>query len=81
MTEVVGKTCRLLALLWASMFSVLLILMVAFPDQTPAINALWLMQLAVIVIWAALYCLRGLVVVSAGVEDRKTTAYGKQSKV
>ena len=63
------------------MFSVLLILMVAFPDQTPAINALWLMQLAVIVIWAALYCLRGLVVVSAGVADRKITAYGKQSKV
>ena len=81
MTEVVGKTCRMLALLWASMFSVLLILMVAFPDQTPAINALWLMQLAVFGIWAALYCLRGLVVVSAGVEDRKTTASGKQSKI
>ena len=81
MTEVVGKTCKLLALLWASMFSMLLLLMVAFPDQKPAINALWLMQLAVIGIWAAFYCLRGLVVVSAGVVDRKNTAYAKQPKI
>ena len=81
MTAFVNTTCRMLALLWASLFSVLLIVMVAFPDRTPVINALWLMQLAVIGIWAALYCLRGLVVVSAGVADRKTTAYRKQSKV
>ncbi len=81
MTAFVNTTCRMLALLWASLFSVLLIVMVAFPDRTPVINALWLMQLAVIGIWAALYCLRGLVVVSAGVADRKTTAYRKQSKI
>ena len=81
MPKVVGKTCRMLAFSWAALFSVLLIVMVAAPDQTPVINALWLMQLAVIGIWAALYCLRGLVVVSAGVADRKTTAYGKQSKI
>ena len=81
MTEVVSKTCRLLALLWAALFSVLLIMMVAFPDQTPVINGLWLVQLAVIGIWAAFYCLRGLVVVSAGVVDRKNTAYAKQPKI
>ena len=81
MTAFVNRTCRLLALLWASLFSVLLIVMVAFPDRTHVINALWLMQLTVIGIWAALYCLRGLVVVSAGVADRKTTAYRKQSKI
>ena len=81
MTEVVRKTCRLLALLWAAFFSVLLIVIVAFPAQTPVINGLWLLQLAVMGIWAALYCLRGLVVVSAGVVDRKNTAYAKRSKI
>jgi hypothetical protein len=40
-----------------------------------------LLQLAVMGIWAALYCLRGLVVVSAGVVDRKNTAYAKRSKI
>ena len=81
MIRVVSKTCKMLALLWAALFSVLLIMMVAFPDQTPVINGLWLVQLAVIGIWAAFYCLRGLVVVSAGVVDRKNTAYSKQPKI
>lgn len=81
MPRVVGRACRMLAVLWAALFSVLLIVMVAAPGQTPVVNGLWLMQLAVIGIWATLYCLRGLVVVSAGVVDRKNTAYAKQPKI
>ena len=81
MIRVVSKTCKMLALLWTALFSVLLIMMVAFPNQTPIISGLWLVQRVVIGIWAASYCLRGLVVVSAGVVDRKNTAYAKQPKI
>ena len=80
MTAFVNATCRILALLWASLFGVLLILMVAFPDAKPAINVLWIMQLAVIGVWATLYCLRGFAIVAAGVVDRKKTAYAEQPR-
>jgi multidrug efflux pump subunit AcrB len=79
-TAFVNTTCRMLALLWASLFSVLLILMVAFPDAKPVINVLWIIQLAVIGVWATLYCLRGFAIVSAGVVDRKKTAYSEQRR-
>ena len=66
---------KALALLWASVFCVLVILFVAIPDEVALINALWLAQISLICLWAILYCVRGAVFVGEGVAERKKATY------
>ena len=71
MTVITNKMLKALALLWASVFFVLIILFAAIPDEGALINALWRAQISLIGLWAILYCVRGAVFVSEGVAERK----------
>ena len=75
MTVITRKILKALSLLWASVFCVLIILFVAIPDEGALINALWVAQIALIGLWAILYCVRGAVFVGEGVAERKKTTY------
>lgn len=75
MTVITSKMLKALALLWASVFCVLIILFVAIPDEGALINALWRAQISLIGLWAILYCVRGAVFVSEGVAERKKATY------
>jgi len=80
MMAITNKMLRALALGWASVFCVLTILFVAIPDGGALINTLWVAQIALVGLWAVLYCIRGAVFVSAGVADRKKVAYRNTSR-
>ena len=54
MTVITNKFLKALALVWVSVFSVLIILFIAIPDERALINALWGAQMAVIGLWAVL---------------------------
>ena len=73
MTTITNKMLKALALVWASVFCVLIILFVVIPDEGALINTLWLAQIALIGLWAILYCVRGAVFVGEGVAERKKT--------
>ena len=75
MTVITKKMLKALALLWASVFCVLIILFVAIPDEGALINALWRAQISLIGLWAILYCVRGAVFVSEGIAERKKATY------
>ena len=75
MTVITNKVLKALALLWASVFFALIILFVAIPDEGALINTLWLAQIALIGLWALLYCVRGAVFVGEGVAERKKATY------
>lgn len=75
MTVITNKMLKALALLWASVFFVLIILFAAIPDEGALINALWRAQISLIGLWAILYCVRGAVFVSEGVAERKKATY------
>jgi len=80
MTVITNKFLKALAQVWVSVFSVLIILFIATPDERALINALWGAQMAVIGLWAVLYCIRGVMFVGEGVAERKKTAYPKTSR-
>lgn len=75
MTVITSKMLKALALLWASVFCVLIILFVAIPDEGVLINALWVAQIALIGLWAILYCVRGAAFVGEGIAERKKATY------
>ena len=75
MAVITKKMLKALALLWASVFCVLIILFVAIPDEGALINALWRAQISLIGLWAILYCVRGAVFVSEGIAERKKATY------
>ena len=75
MTTITNKMLKALALVWASVFCVLIILFVVIPDEGALINTLWLAQIALIGLWAILYCVRGAVFVGEGVAERKKATY------
>lgn len=75
MTVITNKMLKALALLWAFVFFVLIILFAAIPDEGALINALWRAQISLIGLWAILYCVRGAVFVSEGVAERKKATY------
>lgn len=74
------KMLKALALIWASVFCLLIVLFVAAPGKEALIKTLWVAQIALLGLWAALYCIRGAVFVSAGVSDRKKVAYRNTSR-
>jgi len=80
MTVITNKLLRALAQVWASVFCLLIISFIAIPDERALINALWGAQMAVIGLWAVLYCIRGVMFVGEGVAERKKTAYPKTSR-
>ena len=75
MRVITNKVLKALALLWASVFCVLVILFVAIPDEGALISTLWVAQIALIGLWAILYCFRGVVFVGEGVAERKKVTY------
>ena len=80
MAMMTKKLLRVLALVWASVFCLLIILFVAAPGNGALIKMLWVAQIALVGVWAVLYCIRGAVFVSAGVADRKKVAYRNTSR-
>ena len=80
MAKMTKKLLKVLALIWASVFFLLIVLFVAAPGNETLIKTLWVAQIALVGLWAVLYCIRGAVFVSAGVADRKKVAYRHTSR-
>ena len=80
MTMMTKKLLQGLALIWASVFCLLIVLFVAAPGNGALIKTLWVAQIALVGVWAVLYCIRGAVFVSVGVADRKKVAYRNTSR-
>ena len=77
MATITKKMLRVLALIWASVFCLLIVLFVTIPGKEALIETLWFAQIAVIGLWALLYCIRGAVFVGEGVAERKKGVYGR----
>mgnify|MGYP001375079226 CR=1 FL=1 len=77
MATTTKKMLKVLALIWASVFCLLIVLFIAIPDKEVLIETLWFAQIAVIGLWALLYCIRGAVFVGEGVAERKKSVYGR----
>jgi 4-amino-4-deoxy-L-arabinose transferase-like glycosyltransferase len=71
MATITKKMLKVLALIWASVFCILIVLFVTIPGKESLIELLWFAQIAVIGLWALLYCIRGAVFVGEGVAERK----------
>ena len=80
MTVITNKILKALALVWAAVFCVLIILFVAIPHDGAPINALWVVQIPQIGRWAVLYCIRGPAFVGEGIAERKKGVYQKPSR-
>jgi len=75
MATITKKMLKVLALVWASVFGLLIVLFVTIPGKGTLIETLWFAQIAVIGLWALLYCIRGAVFVCEGVAERKESVY------
>ena len=75
MATITKKMLRVLALIWASVFGLLIVLFVTIPGKETLIEILWFAQIAVFGLWALLYCIRGAVFVGEGVAERKKSVY------
>ena len=75
MATITKKMLKVLALIWASVFCILIVLFIAIPDKQTLIKTLWVAQIAVIGLWALLYCIRGAVFVGEAVAERKKSVY------
>ena len=80
MAMMTKKLLQVLALIWASVFCLLVVLFVAAPGNGALIKTLWVTQIALVGLWAVLYCIRGAVFVGVGVADRKKVAYRNTSR-
>ena len=80
MAMMTKKLLQVLALIWALVFGLLIVLFVAAPGNVALIKPLWVAQIALVGLWAVLYCIRGAVFVSVGVADRKKVAYRNTSR-
>ena len=80
MAMMTKKLLQVLALTWAAVFGLLIVLFVAAPGNGALIKTLWVAQIALVGLWAVLYCIRGALFVSAGVSDRKKVAYRNTSR-
>lgn len=80
MATMTRKMLKVLALIWASVFCLLIFLFVAAPGNGALIKTLWVAQIALVGLWSVLYCIRGAVFVGAGVADRKKVAYRNISR-
>ena len=79
MATITKKMLRVLALIWASVFGLLIVLFVTIPGKETLIEILWFAQIAVIGLWAVLYCIRGAVLVGEGVAERKKSVYDRRA--
>lgn len=77
MATITKRMLKVLALIWASVFCVLVVSFVAMPDKEALIKTLWFAQIAVIGLWAMLYCIRGATFVGEGVTERKKSVYDR----
>ena len=75
MATITKKMLRVLALIWASVFGLLIVLFVTIPGKETLIEILWFAQIAVMGLWALLYCIQGAVFVGEGVAERKKSVY------
>ena len=80
MATITKKMLRVLALIWASVFCLLIVLFVTIPGKEALIETLWFAQIAVIGLWALLYCIRGAVFVGEGVAERKKSVYDRRAE-
>ena len=79
MATITKKMLKVLALVWASVFGLLIVLFVTIPGKGTLIETLWFAQIAVISLWAVLYCIRGAVLVGEGVAERKKSVYDRRA--
>ena len=79
MATITKKMLKVLALIWASVFCILIVLFVAMPGEKALLETLWFAQIAVISLWAVLYCIRGAVLVGEGVAERKKSVYDRRA--
>ena len=79
MATITKKMLKVLALVWASVFGLLIVLFVTIPGKETLIETLWFAQIAVIGLWALLYCIRGAVFVYEGVAERKESVYDQRA--
>ena len=77
MATITKKMLKVLALIWASVFCILIVLFVAMPGEKALLETLWFAQIAVLGLWGLLYCMRGAVFVGKGVAERKKGVYGR----
>ena len=77
MATITKKMLKVSALIWASVFCILVALFVAMPGKEALIKTLWGAQIAVVGFWGLLYCMRGAVFVGKGVAERKKSVYGR----
>jgi len=79
MATITKKMLKVLALIWASVFGLLIVLFVTIPVKETLIETLWFAQIAVLGLWALLYCIRGAVFVGEGVAERKKSVYDRRA--
>ena len=79
MATITKKMLKVLALVWASVFGLLIVLFVTIPGKETLIETLWFAQIAVISLWAVLYCIRGALFVGEGVVERKRGVYNPRA--
>ena len=79
MATITKKMLKVLALIWASVFVLLIVLFVTIPVKGALIETLWFAQIAVLGLWALLYCIRGAVFVGEGVTERKKSVYDRRA--
>ena len=79
MATITKKMLKVLALVWASVFGLLIVLFVTIPGKETLIEILWFAQIAVIGLWALLYCIRGAVFVCEGVAERKKSVFNRRA--
>lgn len=79
MATITKKMLKVLALMWASVFGLLIVLFVTIPGKETLIETLWFAQIALIGLWALLYCIRGAVFVGEGVAERKESVYDRRA--
>ena len=79
MATITKKMLKVLALIWASVFVLLIVLFVTIPVKGALIETLWFAQIAVLGLWALLYCIRGAAFVGEGVAERKKSVYDRRA--
>ena len=79
MATITKKMLKVLAVIWASVFCLLIVLFFAIPGKEALIKTLWVAQIAVIGFWALLYCIRGALFVGEGVVERKRGVYNRRA--
>ena len=79
METITKKMLKVLALVWASVFGLLIVLFVTIPGKEKLMETLWFAQIAVVGLWGLLYCIRGAVFVGEGVAERKESVYDRRA--